>query len=444
MFKTVKEVRDALADLDDRFKKASEKAEKEGIDSLNDEEKGMIRSYIDDRKALTDKEILLTTLEAQRAAQPVTHETPGRGISASQERDMSKFSIIRAIAIASKEVPKDGIELEMHQEAVKEARNNQVVEFDGNKGISIPLSYFLRSSKRDITATGGTNGSQGGVNIQTQIMGNIVSLDDALILAQAGAEYMPGLIGNYDLTQELDNFEPTWNTENGTATEGTLTYGKKTLTSKRLAGLVDISRQILIQTSPQFESRTRAKVIYGTARAIDKAGLYGTGASNQPLGLLNYSGTVAVVGGTNGAAPTRANIVALANGPGKNKYNATGRNVFVTNQSVREKLQSTNTDAGSGLFVWPDSADRLMGYDALVSTIIPNNLDKGTSVGVCSPIIFGDFSQVKIGQWTGITLYSDPYTKLAEGQIRLVVETYADVQILQPKAFAIMKDALTA
>lgn len=444
MFKTVKEVRDALADLDDRFKKVSEKAEKEGIDSLNDEEKGMIRSYIDDRKALTDKEVLLTTLEAQRAANPVVQATPGKDHSPSQERDMEKFSIIRAISIASKEQPKDGIELEMHQEAVKEARNNQALEFDANKGISIPLFYFQRSARRDITATGGSNGSEGGVNVPTYIGGNIASLDDALILAQAGADYMTGLIGNLNLTQELDNFEPTWNTETGTAAEGTLTYGKKTLSPKRLAGLVDISRQMLIQTSPQFESRTRAKVIYGTARAIDKAGLYGTGASNQPLGLLNYSGTVAVVGGTNGAAPTRANIVALANGPGKNKYISTGRSVFVTNQSVREKLQNTTIDAGSGLFVWPDSADRLLGYDALVSSIVPNNLDKGTSVGVCSPIIFGDFSQVKIGQWSGITLYSDPYTKLADGEIRLVVETFADVQILQPKAFAIMKDALTA
>lgn len=442
MFKTVKEVRDALADLDDKFKNASDKAEKDGIDALTDEEKGLIRSYIDDRKALTDKEVLLTTLEAQRATNPVVHNTPGKDLSPGQERDLGKFSFIRAIGIASKETPKDGIELEMHQEAVKEAREAQVVEFDANKGISIPLFYFQRNARRDITATGGANGVEGGVNVPTFIAGNIQSLDDALILARAGADYMPGLIGKYDFTQELDNFEPGWNTENGTAAEGTLTYGKKSLTPKRLAGQLDVSRQILIQTSPAFEGRIRQKVLFGTARAIDKAGLYGSGAGNQPLGLLNYNGTIAILGGTNGAAPDRSHLVALSNAPGKNKYVATGKNVFVTNQFVREKLQNTKTDAGSGLFLWPEDADKLLGYDALVSTIVPDDLDKGTAVDVCSPIIFGDFGQVKIGQWSGVTLYSDPYTKLAESLIRLVVETYADVQVGQPKAFAIMKDAV--
>ena len=50
--------------------------------------------------------------------------------------------------------------------------------------------------------------------------------------------------------------------------------------------------------------------------------------------------------------------------------------------------------------------------------------------------IYGDFSNLAIGQWGGIDLTVDPYTKAAAGQVRLVINAYFDAKVLRPEAFA--------
>ena len=49
--------------------------------------------------------------------------------------------------------------------------------------------------------------------------------------------------------------------------------------------------------------------------------------------------------------------------------------------------------------------------------------------------LYGDFSNLAIGQWGAIDLTVDPYTLARSGQIRLVVNAYFDAKILRPTAF---------
>jgi HK97 family phage major capsid protein len=253
---------------------------------------------------------------------------------------------------------------------------------------------------------------------------------------------MTDLVGNYDFTVENDNFRPDWLTENGSAQNKNLTYGKKTLSPKRLSGYVKESSQLLVQTSASIERRIREKIYGGTAIALESAALYGSGSSNQPLGLINDTGITVVAGGPNGLAITRDHLIALMNAPGAANYQ--GRSYgFATNFSVRSKLMRTLLDAGSGKFLWEANEQNLFGYNTAVSTIVPNNLVKGTSGAVCSAVAFGDFSQLKMAQWGGINIIVDALTERTDGYIKLIVETFADALVLQPKAFGVMKDALT-
>ena len=48
-----------------------------------------------------------------------------------------------------------------------------------------------------------------------------------------------------------------------------------------------------------------------------------------------------------------------------------------------------------------------MGYDAITSTLMPNDLCAGTDK---SSMIFGDFSKLWIMQWGGRSISVDPYT----------------------------------
>jgi HK97 family phage major capsid protein len=49
--------------------------------------------------------------------------------------------------------------------------------------------------------------------------------------------------------------------------------------------------------------------------------------------------------------------------------------------------------------------------------------------------IYGDFANLAIGQWSGIDITVDPFTKAKDGQVRLVVNAYFDAKVLRPTAF---------
>jgi len=108
---------------------------------------------------------------------------------------------------------------------------------------------------------------------------------------------------------------------------------------------------------------------------------------------------------------------------------------------VRSKLSSTIFDVGSGLTVW----DKVQGLGKWgLSTNCPANLTKGTSTGVCSAIIAGDFSQVIIGQFgTAADVVVDPYSKAEQGLTRVIINAFADVAVRRAAYFAAIVDALT-
>ncbi len=432
----------------DALWKNEDGTEKRGFTNADEEKK--FDTLYSELEKLTTELRQAVKIENQKGLRAMSHgfqvsnqEVASSGFSVKEERQIQNYSFMRALKAAAEQKELDGFEGEMQKEAEKEERSAGVpFSATGRNQFKVPS---LVLNYRAITATGttSTTGDQGGVNVQTSILGNVQSLDSQLALVRAGAEFITGVVGNYDFTVESDNFRPDWLTETGSTSNKNLTFTKKTLSPKRLAGHVLETRQILLQTDPSFERRIQQKIINGTALAIDLAGINGSGSSNQPTGALNTSNVVSVVGGTNGATITRDHLAALVNGPGKADYQGLNYK-FLTNYAVRETLMKTKTDAGSGKFVWEEGGSTLLGYDTVLSTLVPNNLTKGTASGVCSAVLFGDFSQLKIAQWAGITVLVDPYTMASDGQIKLVVETFADCLLLQPKAIAVMKDALTA
>jgi hypothetical protein len=73
------------------------------------------------------------------------------------------------------------------------------------------------------------------------------------------------------------------------------------------------------------------------------------------------------------------------------------------------------------------------------STLVPSTLSKGTS-STLSALIFGDFSKLAMASWGGMELTVDPYSGATAGLTNLVLNAYMDVNLLQPKAFAVCKD----
>ena len=152
-------------------------------------------------------------------------------------------------------------------------------------------------------------------------------------------------------------------------------------------------------------------------------------------------GIGSVAGGTNGLAPTFANIIALEKEVAVDNADV-GSLAFLTNPKVRAKLKNTTVGTDQRM-VWGDSSNSLLGYNAYVTTQAPSDLDKGTSTGVCSAIIFGNFQELIIGQWGGLDIVVDPYTAASNAQVKIYIHSFWDTLIRRAQSFAAMKDALT-
>ena len=362
-------------------------------------------------------------------------------LSVQEKRDLAKFSVTRALSALLNNRSLDGIELEMHQEGQREARASGV-SLQGN--LSIPL-IAMQAERRDMTATGGSNGDQGGVMIQTEVGSLIGLLYAKSVLPKLGARYLTGLNGNI-LFPRLSTGSVGYHVgENTAPTESSPTLGSVTLSPNRMATYVEFSKQLILQGNESVEAMLRADLATALALGMENGAINGTGLNNQPLGLLAASSGIdftSVVGGTDGLAPTWAHIVGLETAVASVNADIEALG-YLTNVKVRGNLKTTLKSAGVAGYIWGED-NRLNGYGAEVTTQVPSNLDKGASTGVCSAAIFGNWNDLVVGMWGGIDITINPYIKDIEGLVRITAATYYDTVIRRGSSFAAIKDLLTA
>jgi HK97 family phage major capsid protein len=296
-----------------------------------------------------------------------------------------------------------------------------------------------------MTATGGTSGSEGGVNIQTSVGGIVDVLLPQTVLAQLGVTRFDGLTGNLDLPTASTQPSAGWNTENGTATEKSPAFSKITFSPKRLAAFISVSNQLLRQSSNSIDAYVRQYLINAMAIELEKVAIKG-GGTNEPVGIIGNSNTNVVYAGgatsnstnANGIAAIWKDVVNLMKSVESN--NGMGQ-AYITNPLVKAALQTTARQSSGveGNFILQSGANELNGYAMRSSTLVPSDLSKGSS-STLSALIFGDFSKLGIASWGGMELTVDPYSGATAGLTNLVLNAYLDVNLLQPKAFAVCKD----
>lgn len=283
----------------------------------------------------------------------------------------------------------------------------------------------------------------GGNLVATELLASsfIDILVAELSVMQMGATMLTDLQGNIAIPRATGGASTYWVGENAAPTESQQAFDQVALTPKTVGAFVDYSRRLLLQSSIAVEAFVRMDVARQIAMGIDLGALNGSGASNQPRGVLQTSGIGSVAGGTNGLAPTWDHIVALetavanANAPG-------GSRGYLTNTKVRGKLKVTQKFTGTnGQEIW--QGDTLNGAPARVSNQVPSNLTKGTAAGVCSAIAYGNWRDLLIGLWGGLDVLMDPYTGGTAGTRRLVALQDVDTTVRYPVSFAAMLDALT-
>ena len=77
-----------------------------------------------------------------------------------------------------------------------------------------------------------------------------------------------------------------------------------------------------------------------------------------------------------------------------------GALAFLTNPQVVGKMRQTVRVGSTDSRFIMDERDTMMGYHVAQTSNVPSTLTKGSSSGVCSAMIFGNFNDLIIGQWS--------------------------------------------
>lgn len=259
-----------------------------------------------------------------------------------------------------------------------------------------------------------------------------------------GATVLPGLVENVSIPRMTAGAAAEWIAEDAEASESTPTFDAVSLTMRQLSARTRMSRRQLKQSMPALDLILANDLRQQIAVALDRAAIQGTGANNQPLGILNNPGVGVQAIGANGGPLTWAAVTALVARVESANVSPAGLG-WLTNHKVKAALMSTPKVAGTeSMMLNPDELKEpaVAGHRAAFSGNVPSNLAKGTGTNL-SAMIFGNWPDLLIGQWGGVDLILDEVTEAGKGNVRIVAHSEWDVALRHPESFAVIKDATT-
>lgn len=334
------------------------------------------------------------------------------------EKARREYRVMDAIRASLGHIRLEGLTKEMHEEAVKEMRAAGISNF--GQGILVP---YLLTEQRDLT----TSATEGGYTIQTDVQRLIPFLDPRPIVARMGATMLTGLVGNLDFPRNDAAASAAWETEQSAADETSPTFDRIQMSPNRLAAYTEVSMQAMRQSTISMEAFVRNRLMNARDRALDLAALNGTGGS-QPTGITGTSGVNTV---TVAASPTWAKMVEFETAIAADDADF-GNLGYLTTPQVAGILKTKARDAVAGGFIWEgpnNGTGSINGYRAFTSTLVP-------TTGGAHYMFFGNWSKLMIGQWGGMEIVADPYTRLKEATVQVVLNCWHDVAVEHGQAFA--------
>lgn len=361
----------------------------------------------------------------ERAANFVDASAVQGKLSKSEERDLAKFNIVKAINEA-RNGKLTGVEAEVNQEGINEKRKlNQ--DYRDSHAVNLPEFLF----KRTQTAGGASTGSDLVFTEPGRYVDFLYPNTPMLNLCSVA----DNLVGNVDFPKQTSSYSLNWQTETGTDSAQDINFDKVTMSPKRAVITASMSNQLLRQEySRGIEQRIIGQLNLSFNKGLENAVLNGTGASNQPSGIYTELAGQALTLGAISFDDLVDMEAALAAADALD-----GRLAYVTHPNVVAKLKKTKVDAGSGRFLVEGMLDPVKtanGYNIYNTTLSKKTAGSPDTYG----ILFGNFSDVQIGFWGGATLMVDPYTNMKSSIVEVYVERFMDVAVLRDASFALATD----
>ncbi len=332
------------------------------------------------------------------------------------ERELEGYSITRAVDTFCRKGKFEGLEAEASEAA--KARYGRSVD-----GLCVPTDVL----QRDLNI--GTAVDGGNTKATDLLSGSFIDLlRNASVVAQTGATYLNGLSGDVAIPRQSASATATWETEVAAVSETSAQVDQVTMSPKGLTAMTTYSKQLLAQSSIDIEQFVRNDLASILAVAQDLAAVDGTGSSNQPTGIMVTSGVGTITVNANNFinAVNLESEVAVDNA-------LSGSLAYVTNAKYIGKLKQSEKATNSGRFVYEDG--KVNGYPCFMSNQMPATYATNTK----SAIVFGNFSDLLIGNWNGLDIVVDPFTEAAKRQVRLVTSLWTDIAVRHPESFSFSK-----
>jgi HK97 family phage major capsid protein/HK97 family phage prohead protease len=401
----------------------------------------LARSLVDSGKSIDEARAAF--LEKIGTKAPVAEGAADLPMTEKEKRD---YSLVRALRAQVTGNWKDaGFERECSEAIAKRTGKESA-------GFFMPMNISMRNASSSAYAVGTAgSGTTGGTLVATNLLASefIEVLRNKARVVQLGARMLTGLVGNVDIPRQTAQTATYWVSEGADVTEAEAAFDKITLSPKTIGARSQITRNMMMQSTPDIEMVVRNDLAQVLALGIDLAAISGTGSSGQPTGILNTSGIGSVVGGTNGANITIDHLIALetavtaANAP-------EDALAYLTNAKVIGSLKGLKSTTGQ--YLWTDSPigqrsgtpGEINGYTVARSNQVSSTGTKGTSSGNCSTVVFGDWSELFIGEWGVLEILPNPYgAGYNNGSIDIRALQSVDIGARHVKSFSAMTDALT-
>ena len=331
-----------------------------------------------------------------------TEEKQHKNINKQISMEKKNFSLLKAIREVANGQSFDDVTAGVINSG-KEIMRNSGVEMTGQ--IQLPVG----EQRSTITIT-----TEHDDVVEVEMQDLLRPLQDNLVLVNAGARYMTGLVGDVQFPT-ITASQVGWVGEISSASDGGNTFGNVKLTPKRLSAYVDVSKQFLVQDSIGAENAIRSLLVEAIGQKLEET-ILGTaaGTTTKPAGI-GYGLTPDEVSDFAGICAVEASL------EDANFWNG-GHYVMSPSAkaALRSMIKGTN---GTGMVMEDGEVD---GTPAEVTNHVADNC-----------FYYGDFSNLVIGQWGVLDLTVDPFTKATTGEVRLVINAYFDAKLVRSGAVAL-------
>ena len=335
-------------------------------------------------------------------------------------------------------VVQDGAEYEAHKELLRKLDQYPTAEgSDMGGGLLIPANapchtrFARKSYTRDSLA--GDFTTAGALIAPQFVMPTIELLRNRLSLSKAGITFLGGVLGNLVLPRQDAPTTPQSLPEGQAALEYDQVFGQVKLFPHRSTTMQKYSRLALLQSTPDFEALVMADHLAVHAIYMDEMILNGSGAQDQPLGIINQLGIGAVTfaGSAANAYKNTVQLETLIR-----KSNIYDDLTFITTSVGRGSLRITPATltgatvvSGQTTALWV--GEEVVGRPAVDSQQVPND------ILVC---LAG--RHVVVAQWGGLSIVLDTMTFADQDKYRLTINTYFDAALRHSSAVSRSVDSI--